>query len=46
MTQKVDRMLDLLVLVGYSVAFPVKLAKRLSGQERGKAAGDPFSAAD
>lgn len=34
MTQKVDRMLDLLVLVGYSVAFPVKLAKRLSGHEQ------------
>ena len=34
MTKKVDRMLDLLVLVGYSVAFPVKLAKRLSGHEQ------------
>ncbi len=34
MTQKVDRMLDLLVLVGYSVAFPVTLAKRLSGHEQ------------
>lgn len=34
MTKKVDIMLDLLVLVGYSVAFPVKLAKRLSGHEQ------------
>ena len=34
MTKKVDRMLDLLVLVGYSVAFPVKLTKRLSGHEQ------------
>ncbi len=31
MTQKVDRLLDLLILVGYSVAFPVTLAKRISG---------------
>ncbi len=34
MTQKVDRLLDLLILVGYSVAFPVNLAKRLSGHEQ------------
>ena len=34
MTQKVDRLLDLLILVGYSVAFPVKLAKRISGHEQ------------
>ena len=34
MTQKVDRLLDLLILVGYSVAFPVTLAKRLSGHEQ------------
>ena len=33
MTQKVDRLLDLLILVGYSVAFPVTLAKRISGHE-------------
>ena len=34
MTQKVDRLLDLLILVGYSVAFPVTLAKRLSGHDQ------------
>ena len=34
MTRKVDRLLDLLILVGYSVAFPVTLAKRLSGHEQ------------
>ena len=34
MTQKVDRLLDLLILVGHSVAFPVNLAKRLSGHEQ------------
>ncbi len=31
MGKKTDRLLDLLILVGYSIAFPVKLAKRISG---------------
>ncbi len=34
MSRKVDRLLDLLILVGYSIAFPVKLAKRISGHEQ------------
>ena len=34
MSRKLDRLLDLLVLVGYSIAFPVKLAKRISGHEQ------------
>ena len=34
MTRKVDRLLDLLILVGYSISFPAALAKRLSGHEQ------------
>ena len=34
MRRKVDRLLDLLVLIGYSIEFPVKLAKRISGHEQ------------
>lgn len=34
MTRKVDRLLDLLILVGYSISFPATLAKRLSGHEQ------------
>lgn len=34
MMRKVDRLLDLLILVGYSISFPAALAKRLSGHEQ------------
>ena len=34
MTRNVDRLLDLLILVGYSISFPAALAKRLSGHEQ------------
>ena len=35
MTEREDRLLELLILVGYSIVFPVNLAQRIGGIQTG-----------